>query len=197
MSFADTVNAQGIVPSGSSNTPGSGTNNPVKIGAVYNSSQPSLSTGEVADAQCDVNANLKVVVENGVAGSASGSPSSTAVITTQPMTGITYNFIAPATVTLETIKSTGGILYQVIAFNLLATPVYIKLFDATSVTLGTTACTYQFMVPGNTGGAGFAIAFAVGRLHNNAIKAAITLDIATTDDTNITANSVIVDFTYI
>jgi hypothetical protein len=81
-------------------------------------------------------------------------------------------------------------------FNLNATPVYLKVFDASSVTLGTTSATFQFMIPGNTGGAGVALAIPGQRSCATEIQIAVTGGISLTDDTSITANSVIVDISY-
>lgn len=103
--------------------------------------------------------------------------------------------IAPATPAVNTVKAAAGVVTSITCFNILATPVYINLFDATraSITLGTTSATYKFMCPGNTAGAGFvvslpwAVSFATGI--NYTVSGAIGL----TDNTAITASSVIVN----
>jgi hypothetical protein len=59
----------GTVASGASNT-----NNPVKVGGAYNSSAPTLSSGQIGDLQLDSAGNLKI---NIVAGAAAGGTSST------------------------------------------------------------------------------------------------------------------------
>lgn len=108
------------------------------------------------------------------------------------------NAIAPATPAATTVKSAAGIIYGIECFNLLATPVYLKIFDVSAaVTLGTTAATFQFMIPGNTGGAGFVIQFGGARSCANAIKYAVTGGISLADNTSITTNSVIVDISYL
>ena len=101
--------------------------------------------------------------------------------------------IAPATPAVSTPKASAGVVTQISCFNILATPVYVKLFDASSVTLGTTAATYQFMCPGNTAGAGFVISFPWALTFATQIKYAVTGSIATNDNTSITAASVIVN----
>lgn len=103
--------------------------------------------------------------------------------------------IAPATPAVNTVKAAAGVVTSVICFNILATPVYINLFDLASgsITLGTTSANYKFMCPGNTAGAGFvaslpwAVTFATGI--NYSVSGAIGL----TDNTAITASSVIVN----
>lgn len=101
--------------------------------------------------------------------------------------------VAPATPAVTTVKASAGVVTQISCFNILATPVYLKLFDASSVTLGTTAATYQFMCPGNTAGAGFVIAFPWALNFATQIKYAVTGGIAVADNTSITAASVIVN----
>jgi hypothetical protein len=104
--------------------------------------------------------------------------------------------IAPATPAVSTPKASAGVVTHISCFNILATPVYVKLFDATSVTLGTTSASYQFMCPGNTAGAGFVLPFPWAITFANAIKYAVTGGISLTDNTAITASSVIVNIGY-
>lgn len=104
--------------------------------------------------------------------------------------------IAPATPAVATVKSSAGTISQLDCFNLLATPVYVKLYDASSVTLGTTSANYEFMCPGNTAGAGFVVHFGRPVGFATAIKYAVTGGISLTDNTAITANSVIVNIAY-
>src|SRR5690348_10579106 len=82
--------------------------------------------------------------------------------------------IAPATPAVTTVKSSAGVITHLGCMNILATPVYIKVWDASSVTLGTTAATYQFMCPGNTAGAGFVTGYPWAITFNTAIKYAVT-----------------------
>ena len=49
------VGTQGKVASGAANA-----GNPVKVGCVYNSTLPSLTSGQVVDTQCDVNGSVRV-----------------------------------------------------------------------------------------------------------------------------------------
>ena len=106
--------------------------------------------------------------------------------------------IAPATPAKTQIKATAGVLLHVECFNILATPVYVKLFNKTtaSVTLGTTAADLQFICPGNTAGAGFVANISSPMQFTTAITYAVTGGIATTDNTSITAASVVVNFVY-
>lgn len=152
-----------------------------------------------------------VTVANGIVSGTAGTPS-TQVVTVQGISGAVpvcttpvvsagaassyFNQIAPATATLATPKASAGYMYGFVACNLNATPVYLKFFDATGPSLGTTDCNFQFMIPGNTGGAGVAVSLMAPRSFINAIKFAVTNAIGTHDNTAIAANSVIVDVSY-
>jgi hypothetical protein len=102
--------------------------------------------------------------------------------------------IAAATPAVVTVKSGTGVVTNISCFNILATPVYVKLYDVSgTITLGTTAATYEFMCPGNTAGAGFVTALTWAVTFANSIKYAVTGAISLTDNTSISASSVIVN----
>ena len=75
------------------------------------------------------------------------------------------SFVGAASNNKTAVKASAGQLYFISVQNLAATPVYLKVFDKTSanVTAGTTACDYQFMIPGNTAGAGVVLNIDKGR----------------------------------
>ena len=153
-----------------------------------------------------------VTVTNGVSSGVAGTPSTqvlsiqgvsggVVVCTTPVVSGSAaasyFNQIAPATPALATPKDSAGYLYGVVAFNLNATtPVYLKFFDNGAATLGSTNANFQYMIPGNTGGAGFVIPLIAARYFINAIKYAVTGGIGLADNAEIPANSVIVDVSF-
>lgn len=102
--------------------------------------------------------------------------------------------LAPATPAVTTVKSSAGVVTHISCFNILATPVYLKLYDVSgSITLGTTSATYELLCPGNTAGAGFVTPYTWAVTFTNSVKYAVTGAISLTDNTSITANSVIVN----
>lgn len=103
--------------------------------------------------------------------------------------------LAPATPAKTTVKAGAGVVTSIMCFNILATPVYINVFDlaAASITLGTTSANYKFMCPGNTAGAGFVIPLPWALTFATGINYSVSLAIAYTDNTAITASSVIVN----
>lgn len=111
-----------------------------------------------------------------------------------------YTAVAPATPAVTAVKASAtslAYLAHVSCFNTLATPVYIKLFNAApgSVTLGTTAAAMNFMCPGSTAGAGFVQNFAFPLAFSDLVYA-VTGGIALNDDTSISANAVAINITY-
>lgn len=207
MSFADQVSiGGGQVASGAANA-----GNPVKGGAVYNVAEPTAASGQVLDAQCDINGNLKTSIVNGVTSGTAGAASANVIsvqgvanmtpVLTAPAAitsgGASYNnAIAPSAPAIQTVKSSAGNILGIVAFNLLSTPVFLKFFDAASPTLGTTPASFQYMIPGNTGGAGFVIQIPGQRSCVNAIKYIVSNGISYTDQSVITGSAVLVDVTY-
>lgn len=105
--------------------------------------------------------------------------------------------IAPATPAVATVKGSAGVITNISCFNVLTTPVYVKLYDVSgSITLGTTPATYEFMCPGNSSGAGFATSLPWAITFVNSIKYAVTGAIGLSDNTAITASSVVVNVGY-
>jgi hypothetical protein len=114
-----------------------------------------------------------------------------------PLQASSFSYeIAPATPAAVQAKSSAGVVTSVSCQNILATPVYVKLFNATSVTLGTTAATLSFICPGNTAGAGLVISYAWPLTFGTGIEYAVTGAISNTDNTSITASSVTVTIGY-
>jgi hypothetical protein len=186
--------------------------NPLRIAGTYQTSAPTLTTGEANSIQLDVNANLKTVIENGVASGTAGTPSSN-VLSVQGITSMTplqtqvsgatsggasySNLIALSTPTIQIVKSSAGSVVAVRVFNVGSNAAFLKLFDtAGTITLGTTSAAYQFVIPANTAGAGAVIPLPELRSHVNSIKYVVTGAIAYNDNTTITANTVVVDISY-
>jgi hypothetical protein len=182
------------------------------VQGVYNSSPPTPTSGSSVQLQTDSSGNLKSVVENAVAAGTAGTPSTNVIsiqgitsmtpVQSQPAVGTaggatTYALIAPATPAAVNVQSGAGKVWSLIAINIGSSLAYLKVFDVGSApTLGTTAATWNIPIPANTSGAGVALSFPVGRKVTNNLYVAVTGGIATTDDTSITANTVVLDITY-
>ena len=192
---------------GSVFTPGVSQETPV--GLLAQSAPAARTAGQVGVATSDLNGNLNVnFAAGGAAVGIAGTPSADVVTVQGAAAGVPLNVnvspaggysneIAPATPAVVTAKASAGEVNSLIAMNLNAAPVYLKVWDTSSApTLGSTAATYQFLVPGNTGGAGFSLALPAPRTHTHGIYYAVTGAISLTDNTSIVANSVIVDMSY-
>lgn len=103
--------------------------NPILIAGTYNDGDVHLKAASI-----DSNGNLQV----GIA----GTPS---VSLTRPAT--TQYRTRTATNTDTTVSASPGGLYSINVINLLATAIYLKLFDAASVTPGTTIQNYTIPIP--------------------------------------------------
>lgn len=113
--------------------------------------------------------------------------------------GLSFNsFVGAASNNKTQIKGSAGQLYLVSVQNLAATPVYLKVFNATaaSVNAGTTNCDFQFMIPGNTAGAGLVLNIDKGIALGTAITVMLTAAIATNDNTSVSANQQVVTIGY-
>ena len=118
------------------------------------------------------------------------------LVNDQPATsgGLSFSAVpvSAATNNKTQAKGSAGQLYSISAQNISASVRYLKIFNNTSagVTAGTTACDYQFIIPGNATGAGVVINFDKGIAMGTGITYMITGGIATTDNTSIGANEV-------
>lgn len=118
--------------------------------------------------------------------------------TDTPATSGGLSFVAivasAATNNKTQVKGSAGQIYFISAQNLNASPRYLKVFNNTSagVTAGTTAADYQFMIPGNTAGAGLVLNVDKGIAMGTGITIMVTGAIGATDNTSISANEVTV-----
>ena len=84
-------------------------------------------------------------------GTANASQAGTLALgTTAATNGMTLGtLVAPLTVAATVVKATAGKLYSISVGNAQATAVYLKVYNAASVTLGTTSPIQNYLVPAN------------------------------------------------
>ena len=100
--------------------------------------------------------------------------------------------VTPLTVATTTIKASAGKLYHLTVGNAQATPVYLKIYNQTAVTLGTTAATLNYLIPGGTTGGTFNLDINdVGLYFSTGIIIAVTGGQALTDSTALTTAAVV------
>lgn len=100
----------------------------------------------------------------------------------------------------EEVKGSAGQVFSIVAFNLTAAPLFLKLYNATAanVTVGTTTPVATFVVPANadSDGAGFVWNNDIGLAFSTAICAAVTTGVADNDTGAPAANACVVMIGY-
>ena len=100
--------------------------------------------------------------------------------------------VAPLTVAATVIKATPGRLYSISVGNAQATAVYLKVYNAASVTLGTTSPIQNYLVPGGTTGGTFNVDINdYGLYFSTGICIAVTGGQALLDSTALTTAAVV------
>jgi hypothetical protein len=163
---------QSAIPTQAQGNAASGTvdsGNPVKVGGVYNTSLPSLSTGQRADLQLDATGRL--ITNPRALSSTTDSVQAIPVVGTSG--GWTPSSQTALSNTVQAIKSSAGQLGGLDLFNPNSTTVYIQFFNAAtgSVTVGITAPTFVKALPA---GAAANINYGAGITFNTAISWAAT-----------------------
>lgn len=185
-----------------------GTTAETPVGGIAETSAPTLTAGKAAALSMDLSGGLRVnIAAGGISSGTAGTPS-TSVVTMQGITGGTtvavtdtpgtsgglafaYTLSA-ASNNLTQAKGSAGQLFSVVVTNTNAAPRYLKIFNklSASVTMGTTAADFEFVIPGNTAGAGVAINWDKGIALGTGITYAITAGVSLTDNTSVAANEV-------
>jgi len=100
--------------------------------------------------------------------------------------------VTPLTVATTQIKASAGKLYHMSVGNAQTTAVYLKIYNQTAVTLGTTAATLNYLIPGGTTGGTFNLDISdVGLYFSTGIIIAVTGGQALTDSTALTTAAVV------
>lgn len=168
-------------------------------GNTISSGNGTAGTGTVrVSVASDSTGQIKLTDGSNTAAVTTSTSNNALAVQDQPSTagGLTFGGVpvSAATNNKTQIKGSAGQLYFISAQNLNASPRYLKVFNNTSagVTMGTTACDFQFLIPGNTAGAGVVLNVDKGIAMGTGITIAITGGIGTTDNTSISANEVTV-----
>ena len=108
-----------------------------------------------------------------------------------------YKLISLASTNANSVKSSGGNLYSIIAIGLTSTVRYLKFYNkASAPTVGTDTPIMTIPVPANTQGAGIAIPFSMGVNFPLGIAIAITSGVADADTGAVGAGDVVINLTY-
>jgi hypothetical protein len=100
--------------------------------------------------------------------------------------------VAPLTVAATVVKATAGRLYSISVGNAQTTAVYLKVYNAASVTLGTTSPIQNYLIPGGTTGGTFNVDINdYGLFFSTGICIAVTGGQALLDSTALTTAAVV------
>ena len=129
-----------------------------------------------------------------IGGTANASQAGTLTLgTTAATNGMTLGtLVAPLTVAATVVKASAGKLYSMSVGNAQTTAVYLKIYNATAVTLGTTSPIQNFLVPGGTAGGTFNVSINdVGLYFSTGICFAVTGGQPLLDSTALTTAAVV------
>lgn len=104
--------------------------------------------------------------------------------------------LIPNNTTAVVIKASAGQVYKVRVTNNSATIAYLKLYDATSATVGVGTPVDTIMIPASTSGAGLVDSTDVGTVYATGITFIVTTGIADADTAVPAANAYIVTIYY-
>ena len=105
------------------------------------------------------------------------------------------SYIAANNTTAIVIKSTGGTVYSVDAFNNGGTIAYVKLYNATTATCGSGTPMARYMIPfgATSSGGGFNVSNINGDAYANGVVMCITTGIADSDTSAPAASTYIIN----
>lgn len=167
--------AAGGVPAGQDNAAfTAGTTNGLPAFGVYNDGVGALTSGNQGALR--LTADRKLYVAQGASVSGGWTP---------------YTYVAPATPAAQSVKGSAGQIGMLQVTNQDTNWTYLKVFNATSVTLGTTTATQSYGIPP---GGGFTLPVPLAL--STGIVIAVTGGVSLTDNTAITASKTSVNIGY-
>lgn len=107
-----------------------------------------------------------------------------------------FHLVGAATTNLTNIKASAGQVYAITAFNVSATPIYIKFHNTAGSPTAGSGVTDTFLVPGNTAGSGVVINIDNGIAFSTGIAISTVTGIADADTTAIAASSLVMNIYY-
>jgi hypothetical protein len=109
-----------------------------------------------------------------------------------------FKLISAATTNATSVKGSVGKVFYIAAFNLNASPRYLKIYDkASAPTVGTDTPKHVFLIPGNTAGAGFTLNLGMPAKFASGIAFALTTGITDADTGAVAANEIVVNLGYV
>ena len=180
-----------------------GTTNRVDVGTI-NSVAPAFGSGVRGATVQRVTIATDDVVPASQSGTWTVQPGNTAnttpwLITDTPSTtgGLSkFHLVGAATTNATNVKASAGQVYSITAFNVAATPAYLKFHNTAGTPTAGASVTDTYLIPGNTAGAGFVLNIDKGIAFSTGIGITITTGIADADTTAIAASNVVLNIYY-
>ena len=104
-----------------------------------------------------------------------------------------FHLVGAATDNATNVKASAGQLYSITAFNLNASPRYIKFHNTAGVPTAGAGVTDSFLIPGNTSGAGLVLNIDKGIAFSTGIGITLVTGIADANTTAISASEVLIN----
>ncbi len=107
-----------------------------------------------------------------------------------------FHLVGAATDNATNVKASAGQVYSITAFNVAATPRYLKFHNTAGTPTAGSGVTDTFLIPGNTAGAGVVLNIDKGIAFSTGIGISIVTGIADANTTAIGASEVVVNVYY-
>jgi hypothetical protein len=107
-----------------------------------------------------------------------------------------FHLVGAATDNATNVKASAGQVYSITAFNLNASPRYLKFHNTAGTPTAGTGVTDTFLIPGNTSGAGVVINIDKGIAFSTGIGISLVTGIADANTTAISASEVVINVYY-
>lgn len=107
-----------------------------------------------------------------------------------------FHLVGAASDNATNVKASAGQVYSITAFNIAATPRYLKFHNTAGTPTAGTAITDTFLIPGNASGAGLVLNVDKGIAFGTGIGISIVTGIADNSTTAIGASEVVINIYY-
>jgi hypothetical protein len=107
-----------------------------------------------------------------------------------------FHLVGAATTNATNVKASAGQVYAITAFNVAATPAYLKFHNTAGTPTAGSGVTDTFLIPGNTAGAGMVLNIDKGIAFATGIGITLVTGIADANASAIAADNVVINIYY-
>lgn len=107
-----------------------------------------------------------------------------------------FHLVGAATTNATNVKASAGQVYAITAFNIAATPAYLKFHNTAGTPTAGSGVTETFLIPGNTAGAGLVVNFDKGLAFSTGIGITLVTGITDASAVAIAADNVVINIYY-